>query len=280
MSSQLLSSIMSPKNTHKKRGFQMTADFEFEGRDVEKAAKTASERLGISLENLKYDIVSYGSTGIFGLVGARKAKIRVLNKVLSASKKGGENDDRGAASGEVAPADKRLVEKDDPSPQMFEEALHVGHFGLQKILGFIAEDASVLAGLDGDRLVYEISGGNPAALIGKRGQTLDALQYLVERMVNAKSEARFRVHIDVEGYLKNRAEKLSKLAAEIAEKVSKNRKPATLGQLNSHDRRIVHLALKEEERVRTQSLGSGYYRKLVIYPKKETSPEAPGRQPA
>ncbi|MGD8541148.1 MAG: R3H domain-containing nucleic acid-binding protein, partial [Desulfobacteraceae bacterium] len=62
--------------------------------------------------------------------------------------------------------------------------------------------------------------------------------------------------------------------------VSKNRKPATLGQLNSHDRRIVHLALKEEEGVRTQSLGSGYYRKLVIYPKKENSQEAPGRQPA
>jgi spoIIIJ-associated protein len=276
MSSQLLSSIMSPKNTHKKRGFQMTADFEFEGRDVEKAAKTASERLGISLENLKYDIVSYGSTGIFGVVGARKAKIRVLNKALSASIKGEENEGPGE---EIIP-DKSLGEKVALSPQTFQEALDVGRFGLQKILAFIAEDASVLAGQDGERLVYEISGGNPAALIGKRGQTLEALQYLVERMVNAKSEVRFRVHIDVEGYLKNRAEKLAKLAAEIAEKVSENRKPATLGQLNSHDRRIVHLALKEEERVRTQSLGSGYYRKLVIYPKKENSQEAPGRQPA
>jgi spoIIIJ-associated protein len=271
---------MSPKNTYKKREFQMTADFEFEGRDVEKAAKTASERLGISPEELKYDIVSYGSTGIFGLVGARKAKIRVLNKVESASGKGGGNDAPGATFREEPTTDKSLGEIDDPSLQMLEEALHIGRCGLQKILAFIAEDASVLAGLDGDRLVYEISGGNPAALIGKRGQTLEALQYLVERMVNAKSQVRFRVHIDVEGYLKNRAEKLAKLAAEIAEKVSKNRKPATLGQLNSHDRRIVHLALKEEEGVRTQSLGSGYYRKLVIYPKKENSQEAPGRQPA
>ena len=257
----------------------MTADFEFEGRDVEKAAKTASERLGISLENLKYDIVSYGSTGIFGVVGARKAKIRVLNKAWSASIKGEENDGPEASGEEITP-DKSLGEKVAPSPQTFQEALDVGRFGLQKILAFIAEDASVLAGQDGECLVYEISGGNPAALIGKRGQTLEALQYLVERMVNAKSEVRFRVHIDVEGYLKNRAEKLAKLAAEIAEKVSENRKPATLGQLNSHDRRIVHLALKEEERVRTQSLGSGYYRKLVIYPKKENSQEAPGRQPA
>ena len=257
----------------------MTADFEFEGQDVEIAAKAASERLGISLEKLKYDVVSYGSTGIFGLVGARQAKIRVSTNGLSVKKSGGAKDGPGGPSGDLVPAAEIAVETHNPSPQMFEEALHVGRIGLQKILDFIVEDTAVVAILDGDRLVYEISGGSPAALIGKRGQTLEALQYLVEKMVNAKSEARFRVYIDVEDYLKNRAENLAKLAAQLAGEVLKNRKPATLGQLNSHDRRTVHLALKEEDGVWTQSIGSGYYRKLVIYPKKEPSKQESGRQP-
>jgi spoIIIJ-associated protein len=258
----------------------MTADFEFEGRDVEKAAKAASERLGISLEKLKYDIVSYGSTGVFGLVGARKAKIRVSSKLFSVKKSGSVKDDPVALSGDGIPTAGIGVEKHPPSPQMFQEALHVGRVGLEKILGFIAEDAAVVDNRDGERLVYEISCGSPAVLIGKRGQTLEALQYLVEKMVNTRNDARFQVHIDVEGYLKNRTENLTKLATQIAAKVSKNGKPATLGQLNSHDRRIVHLALKEEDGVRTQSIGSGFYRKLVIYPKKEPSKQMPGRPSA
>ncbi|MFO7495410.1 MAG: RNA-binding cell elongation regulator Jag/EloR [Desulfobacterales bacterium] len=258
----------------------MTADLEFEGRDVEKAAKAASERLGISLEKLQYDVISYGSTGIFGVVGARKAKIRVLNKGLSKIRTRKADGDKSAPTIAAVPDAENAAEKPAPSIQVSEEAIQIGQDGLERILDFITDNAAVAASTDGDRLVYEITGGDAAVLIGKRGQTLEALQYLVEKMVNVNSEAHVRVDIDVEGYLKSRAQNLEKMAARLAEKVLKNRKPATLGQLNSHDRRVVHLALKAEEGVRTQSLGNGYYRKLVIYPKKGVSQEEQGAPPA
>jgi len=256
----------------------MTADLEFEGRDIEKAAEAASERLGIALEKLQYDVISYGSTGIFGLVGARKANIRVLNKGLS-NKRGSKADsDNGSPMLKAVAAAETAAAKPDPAIRVSEEVIQIGQEGLERILNFITENTEVVASTEGDRLLFEISGGNSAVLIGKRGQTLEALQYVVEKMVNAKCEARIRVQIDVEGYLRNRAENLEKMAARLAEKVLKNRKPATLGQLNSHDRRVVHLALKEEPGVRTQSLGNGYYRKLVIYPQKGDPQEEPGDQ--
>ena len=77
-----------------------------------------------------------------------------------------------------------------------------------------------------------------------------------------------RIQVDVEGYLENRRFSLQALARRLAEKVKRTGKPATIGQMNAHDRRIVHLALKNDSAVRTQSMGDGYLRKLVIYPKK------------
>lgn len=254
----------------------MTADVEFEGRDIENAAKAASEQLGIALEKLNYDVISYGSTGIFGVVGVRKAKIRVLNRLHS--KKGSPKVDGGDGAPTIATTleAENEVEKPGLLIRASEEVIQIGRDGLERILDFITENAKVTASAENDRLVYEISGGNSAALIGKRGQTLEALQHIVEKIVNARSEARLRVHIDVEGYLKNRAENLEKMAARLAEKVLKNRKPATLGQLNSHDRRVVHLALKAAQGVRTQILGNGCYRKMVIYPQKRVSQDEQG----
>jgi spoIIIJ-associated protein len=105
-------------------------------------------------------------------------------------------------------------------------------------------------------------------LIGKRGQTLEAIQYLVEKIVNKQNEHRVRVLVDVEGYLKTRKSNLQKLAAKMAEKAQKTQKPVTIGQMNAYDRRTVHLHLKSNSAVRTQSVGEGYYRKLIIFPKK------------
>ncbi|MDZ7599415.1 MAG: RNA-binding cell elongation regulator Jag/EloR [Desulfobacterales bacterium] len=254
----------------------MTADLEFEGRDIEKAAEAASERLGIALEKLQYDVISYGSSGIFGLVGARKAKIRVLNKGLSKKRGSKADSDNGSPMLKAVAAAETAAAKSDPPIRVSEEVIQIGQELRRDLVHY--ENTEVVASTEGDRLLFEISGGNSAVLIGKRGQTLEALQYVVEKMVNAKCEARIRVQIDVEGYLRNRAENLEKMAARLAEKVLKNRKPATLGQLNSHDRRVVHLALKEEPGVRTQSLGNGYYRKLVIYPQKGDPQEEPGDQ--
>lgn len=149
-----------------------------------------------------------------------------------------------------------------------DEIINIGKEMLQKILDSITENASVIVKSNNGRLIYRIEGGNSALLIGKRGQTLDAMQYLVDKIINKKSEDRVRIQIDVEGYLESRQASLESLALRLAEKAKKTGKPSTISQMTAHDRRIVHLALKDDHTVKTRSIGEGYYRRLVIFPKK------------
>ena len=95
------------------------------------------------------------------------------------------------------------------------------------------------------------------------------MQYLVEKIINKQSQERIRVEVDIEGYLQGRRERLEKLASRLSEKVKKTGKPVTAGEFNAHDRRIIHITLKEDREVRTHSVGEGYYRKLKIYPKRK-----------
>ena len=88
-----------------------------------------------------------------------------------------------------------------------------------------------------------------------------------------KNDKKITIQIDIEGYLKNRKASLELLATNFSEKVKRTGKPATIGPMNAHDRRIVHLTLKEDNGVRTQSVGDSYLRKLVIIPRKKSSPK-------
>ncbi|MBW2336576.1 MAG: KH domain-containing protein, partial [Deltaproteobacteria bacterium] len=123
-----------------------------------------------------------------------------------------------------------------------------------------------------DRLRLNVAGGNAGVLIGKKGQTLEAIQSLVDKIVNKHNNHndKIRVQVDVEGYLATRELNLEKLAMRLADKSKRMRKPISLGQLNGYDRRIVHLALKDDPDVQTKSRGEGYMRKLVIFPKKNS----------
>ena len=113
-----------------------------------------------------------------------------------------------------------------------------------------------------------VAGGNAGVLIGKKGQTLEAIQSLVDKIVNKHNNHhdKIRVQVDVEGYLKTRKLNLEKLAMRLADKSKRIRKPISLGQMNGYDRRIVHMALKDDPEVETKSRGEGYMRKLVIFP--------------
>jgi spoIIIJ-associated protein len=138
----------------------------------------------------------------------------------------------------------------------------------------ICEGANIETVQRNGRIVYNVEGGDSALLIGKRGQTLEAIQYIIEKIVNRQNNTRVRVLVDVEGYLGARKTNLQKLAAKMAEKANRLGKPVTIGQMNAYDRRIVHLHLKDNAAVRTQSVGEGYYRKLVIFPKKRKRSKA------
>ncbi len=175
---------------------------------------------------------------------------------------------------EDASDDRSLEQAQAETPPVVDvtpESIDLGKTTLQKMADLITEDAVVEATTDKDHLTLKISGGNAGILIGRKGQTLDAMQFLTDKIINRKSEARVRVKVDVEGYTETRKSNLRHLAVKMAEKAKKTGRPATINQMSAQDRRIVHLALKDDNRVRTQSMGDGYYRRLVIFPKKKNS---------
>ncbi|MBF0210742.1 MAG: Jag N-terminal domain-containing protein [Desulfamplus sp.] len=170
-------------------------------------------------------------------------------------------------------------ERDDGYPPKYkgeipvdvsEEAMQIGRETLQKMVALITDDATVTAQSDEDRLLLKVEGGNSGVLIGRRGQTLEAMQYLTDKIINRYSESRVRLKVDIEGYMETRKANLKTLAYKMADKAKKTGKPATINQMTAQDRRIIHLTLKDDTRVRTQSMGDGYYRRLVIFPKKST----------
>ena len=261
---------------------------EFEGKTVEGAVKEASEKLNIPARKLKHDVISYGSSGIFGLVGTKRAKIRVsvaesaMPKVQEEPiEKMPSESEEAVSLVEEAFGETRSANESEEVVSLVEEAFgetrsdtedtadveQLGREALQTMIDTITPDTAIETDRNGEKLFFNITGGNSAILIGKRGQTLEAMQYLVEKIVNKQSEGRVRVEIDVEGYLEKKKEKLVSLALRLSEKVKQTQKPAMVGQLNGYDRRIVHLALKADSEVRTHSIGEGYIRKLKIFPK-------------
>ena len=254
------------------------SSLEFLAKNVDKAIEKACDELNLAPDKIRYDILSHGSSGIFGLAGIKKAKIRVhlpekLNEPASETEVSDTMDE--ISGDKVPPAAKLLLDNDydSPPPVTFEEnLLDLGRTVLQRIVDSITTDAEISAEENSGWLFFNINGGNAGVLIGKKGQTLDAIQLLVEKIVNKHTSHndKIRVQVDVEGYLETRKTNLEKLAERLADKSKRIRKPISLGQMSAYDRRIVHLALKDDPDIRTQSRGEGYMRKLVIFPQKNS----------
>jgi spoIIIJ-associated protein len=260
---------------------------EFSGKDIDIAIKNACTALMLSKDELKYDVISEGASGIFGIVGRKDAKIRVAlpdTSIETAAQK--EMEGIRSIVDEAFGEETRLEENrkkevdsfetpksfDTPEPvDVSQESIELGIKALQKMADLITEDAKVSAKTQADRLTLTIEGGNAGILIGRKGQTLDAMQFLTDKIINRKSESRVRVKVDIEGYMETRKSNLEHLAFKMADKAKKTGRPATINQMSAQDRRIVHLALKNDNQVRTQSMGDGYYRRLVIFPKKKNT---------
>jgi spoIIIJ-associated protein len=249
----------------------MSNVIEYESSSVAKAVKKACRELNLTEDELKHEIISYGSTGIFGLVGTKKARIRVTVPDPVVSEDADPRPVADATHEEVtAAAPPMAAETQEPASQELdmEGPIELGRETLQKMIDFITTGATITIENKDERIEYHVRGGNTGVLIGKRGQTLEAMQYLVDKIVSKQFEKRVRIQIDVEDYLKTRRANLENMAKRMGEKAKRTGRPMSFGQMNAHDRRIVHIALKEDDMVRTQSMGDGYYRKLVIFPKK------------
>jgi len=267
----------------------MSASLEFKAKNVEKALELASSELKVSKKDLKYEVLSYGSSGIFGLSGAKKAKIRVrLPKGLPEKQRKPDETEPGADSAKgsdqskpsdgIDPAGNHAVAGQNPEGQALysfpDDPAEVGRLVLQRIVESIATDAEISMEKNSDGLFFKVNGKNSGILIGRRGETLNAIQSIVEKVVNKRNQDRIRVWVDIAGYLDSRRENLENKAMRMAEKARRLGKPISMGLMNAYDRRIVHLALQDSSDVQTRSRGEGPQRKLVIFPKKRRK-EAP-----
>ena len=128
-------------------------------------------------------------------------------------------------------------------------------------------EVTIVSSIDEEgALTIEMSGDNMGILIGKRGQTLDSLQYLTNRVANKSQDGYVRVKLDTEDYRKRRKQTLENLAKNIAYKVKRSRKPISLEPMNPYERRIIHSALQADDRVSTHSEGEEPYRRVVVTP--------------
>lgn len=254
----------------------MSPKMEIEGKNVDQAVQKACRQLNVSRHQLKYDVLSYGSTGIFGLGRSRKARIRVriTPEIAAAGRTATETaftdvpstTQTGNATEGIQPESETT---DDPTPSVVPDpSIDAGKEMLQRIVDSITDSARITVEQQSERVVFRVEGGNAAILIGRHGQTLEAIQSLVEKVVNKNNSNRIRVLVDVGGYLQNRKKRLVRNAERLAQKCRRTKKPVSAGLLNAYDRRIVHIALKDNRSVRTRSTGDGVLRNLLILPNK------------
>ncbi len=200
---------------------------------VDDAIIQASVQLGVSSDKLQYEVVEKGSTGLLGgLIGSKPAVIRV----------------------------KKVDTIDDKACEFLNSVFHA--------MGISVEIDTKL-NKEEKELEINLSGNEMGILIGKRGQTLDSLQYLLSLVVNKESNDYLRVKLDTENYRERRKDTLETLAKNIAYKVKRTRRSVSLEPMNPYERRIIHSALQNDKYVFTRSEGEEPFRHVVIALKRE-----------
>ena len=209
----------------------MTEFATFTGKNVDEAVNNALLQLQITSEKLEYEVVEKGSNGLLGFIGSKPAVIRARKK---------------------------------------SDFIDEGEEFLQNIFHEMNMEVDIAVAYNKEEQVVDIvlTGEDMGILIGKRGQTLDSLQYLANRVANKHQEGYVRVKLDTENYRARREETLRHLAKNIAHKVKRNRRPVALEPMNPYERRIIHSALQSDPYVMTHSEGEEPFRKVVITLKK------------
>ena len=222
---------------------------ETEAKTTEEAIHKACEELGVSREDLEVEVLSNGSSGFLGL-GVKNARIRATVKEKSAP---------------------RISEVRPPGALSDSRVAETAKKTLQDILRLLEVEAAVDLKEDSEHILLNIKGDGSGLLIGRKGQTLDAIEYLINKIVHKDAEDKKRIVVDTENYRLRREDSLVKLAQRLAEKAKRLGRPVTISPMSAHDRRIIHLALQDDKTLRTWSTGSGLYRKVIISPEKKPS---------
>jgi spoIIIJ-associated protein len=237
------------------------AVLEFEGKTVDEAIETACRELNVPREKLEIEVLAAGSTGIFGIVGTKKARIKVLHRE--------EIDEKTEVAREIQEATQDI----QGVAQEIQEVT-------RRILELMGLETTLTTRQEGHTLSIIVDGDKSGLLIGRQGQTIDALQYLLSRIVTRLTPEKMKIVVDSGGYRQRQKKYLTGLAQRMAEKAKRTGKPVVMSALNAHDRRIVHLALEKDKGLKTSSRGEGAMKKIIITAinKKETAPEPPNQE--
>ncbi len=259
-----------------------TKTLEIEEKSIDAAIETACQEFGVPREKLNIEIISEGNGGFWGML-SKKAKIRasLLSLDVSFDLKVNDNPPVKVESQFKITA-KSSPEKEERQtvPPVIADSLLAPRAKeiLEGILQRMSFECQVTVQETPEKIILNIEGDGSGLLIGKRGQNLDAIQYILNKAINRADADRKMIMVDSESYRKRREDSLLVLAERIREKVKKTKKPVSLSNMNAHDRRIIHLALQEDESLITKSRGEGEYRKIVILPAKRShAPTKAGR---
>ena len=202
---------------------------EVSAKTVNEAITEACRKLSVTSDKLDYQVIEEGSSGFLG-IGSRPAVIRAAAKIEE-------------------------VNAEDAAKNFLNEVFAAMNMQVKMDVNY--DEA-------GKSMDIELSGDEMGVLIGKRGQTLDSLQYLVSLVVNREVEEYIRVKVDTENYRQRRRETLENLAKNIAYKVKKTRRPVCLEPMNPYERRIIHSTLQNDKYISTHSEGDEPFRRVVI----------------
>lgn len=247
----------------------MANSIEEHGRTVEEAINKGLEELHLTREQVDVELLNEGSRGLFGLGSAEvvvrltpreEAEAAVPIPVPPAAPPGGEP---AASQPPAAMEDPAAVQKKEPDA--------VGKQVLSTLLRGMGIRSEVVVrpgqSEEGPEFVLDIVGADLGILIGRRGETLRDLEYMTRLIVAQQVHHIVRFAVDVEGYRSRRERVLKELAKRMADRVRQNRQPITLEAMPPHERRIVHMTLREHQNVKTQSIGEGDHRRVMILPK-------------
>lgn len=254
----------------------MEGNIRVTARTVDNAVTEALIQLEITSDRLEYKVIEKGSSGFLG-IGMKQAVIEAKVKSETAEDtKVQMKNEIPEVKKESAPVVDNKEEKNrqEIKPpielvQVKEDTKKAVESFLEDTLKAMGMNVELISDIDkSGSLSVNMKGEDMGILIGKRGQTLDALQYLANRVANKHQDGYVRVKLDTENYRKRREETLKNLAKNIAFKVKRSRKPVSLEPMNPYERRIIHSTLQEDSYVTTHSEGDEPYRKVVVTLKK------------
>jgi spoIIIJ-associated protein len=226
----------------------MMENLQISAKTVQEATKKALTHLNVGLDEIEVTVIKEGRSGILGL-GAEDAQISV--RLLNQDNQGNENEELKAA--------RTIL---DTLLKGIGVTAKIEILMPQSLMGEDEEDNPV---------VFNVTGDDLGGLIGRRGQTLDALQYLVRLIFARQTKSKMPIMVDIEGYKQHRFEDLKILALNVADQVKAKHASVRLEPMPAFERRIIHVTLANDPDVETESIGDGEARKIVVSPKHKNS---------